>query len=135
MQDPPCTHHAIFARATDGHHAARSVSRRVYAQGVTDRDELDRLSSAELHDRATRLAWRRVDVAFLWDLLKTIPEARAAAGDEERSESDIMRPLALLNDLVDADRGELADALRPFYIDYLVEHEDPASTEDDDIED
>jgi hypothetical protein len=70
------------------------------------------------------VAWRRLDVAFLWDLLKTIPEARAAAGDEERSETDIMRPLALLNDLVDADRGELARALRPFYIDYLVEHAD-----------
>lgn len=102
---------------------------------MTDRADLDRLSSAELHDRATRLAWRRVDVSFLWDLLKTIPEARAAAGDEERSESDIMRPLSLLNDLVDADRGRLADALRPFYIDYLAEHEDAASSEDDDIED
>ncbi|HEU4356740.1 MAG TPA: hypothetical protein VFT27_14220 [Actinomycetota bacterium] len=98
---------------------------------MTDREELDGLSSAELHDRATRLAWRRVDVSFLWDLLKTIPEARAAAGDEERSESDIMRPLALLNDLVDADRGELAEALRPFYIDYLVQHEDVASSEVD----
>jgi len=35
-----------------------------------------------------------------------------------------MRPLALLNDLVDADRGELADALRPLYIDYLEKHGD-----------
>lgn len=135
MQDPPCAHQAIFAPATDGRHPARLVPRRVYAQDVTERDELDRLSSAELHDRATRLAWRRVDVSFLWDLLRTIPEARAAAGDEERSESDIMRPLALLNDLVDADRGELADALRPFYIDYLIQHEDTGSGEDDDIED
>jgi hypothetical protein len=90
------------------------------------REDLDGLSSSELHDRATRLAWRRLDVSFLWDLLKTIPEARAAAGDQERSESDIMRPLALLNDLVDADRGDLADALRPLYIDYLVAHSDAA---------
>jgi hypothetical protein len=101
---------------------------------VSDRAELETLTSADLHDRATRLAWRRLDVAFLWDLLKTIPEARAAAGDEERSETDIVRPLALLNDLIDADRGELADALRPFYIDYLVEHES-ALPEDDDTED
>ena len=86
------------------------------------RAELESLTSQELHDRATRLAWRRLDVGFLWDLLKTIPEARAAAGDEDRSESDIMRPLALLNDLVDADRGDLADALRPLYNDYLLEH-------------
>ena len=90
---------------------------------MTTREELESLASAELHDRATRLAWRRLDVGFLWDLLRTIPEARAAAGDEERSEADIMRPLALLNDLVDADRGELAEALRPLYIDYLLEHE------------
>jgi len=90
---------------------------------VTERAELERLSSAELHDRATRLAWRRLDVGFLWDLLRTLPEARAAMGDEERSETDIMRPLALLNDVIDADRGDLADALRPLYIDYLEKHE------------
>jgi hypothetical protein len=94
---------------------------------VPDRSDLESLSSQELHDRATRLAWRRLDVTFLWDLLKTIPEARAATGDEERSESDIMRPLALLNDLVDADRGELADALRPLYVEYLLAHGDDAS--------
>lgn len=100
---------------------------------MPDRAELESLSSPELHDRATRLAWRRLDVSFLWDLLKTIPEARAAAGDEERSESDIMRPLALLNDLVDADRGELAEALRPLYVDYLLEHGDnPSDRERDD---
>jgi len=90
---------------------------------MTDRDELDALSSRELHDRATRLAWRRLDVGFLWDLLKTIPEAEAAAGHIERSATDVIRPLALLNDFIDADRGELADALRPLYIDYLLEHE------------
>ncbi|HSL68455.1 MAG TPA: hypothetical protein VK977_09920 [Actinomycetota bacterium] len=90
---------------------------------MTERTNLEQLSSAELHDRATRLAWRRLDVGFLWDLLKTIPEARAAIGDDERSETDIMRPLALLNDLVDADRGSLADALRPLYIAYLEKYE------------
>ena len=96
---------------------------------MTDRAELEQLSSAELHDRATRLAWRRLDVSFLWHLLSTIPEARAATGDEARSEVDIMRPLALLNDLVDADRGELADALRPLYIEYLEKHGDGADAD------
>lgn len=99
---------------------------------MTERAELERLPSPELHDRATRLAWRRLDVGFLWELLRTIPEARAAIGDEDRSETDIVRPLALLNDLVDADRGDLADALRPLYIDYLEKHEgeDPRSGDD-----
>src|SRR6266508_4009044 len=96
---------------------------------MATREELEALASPELHDRATRLAWRRLDVGFLWDLLRTIPEARAAAGDEERSESDIMRPLALLNDLVDADRGTLADALRPLYIEYLLRHESQEDAE------
>jgi hypothetical protein len=96
-----------------------------YARTVTDREALESLSATELHDRATRLAWRRLDVGFLWNLLSSIPEARAAVGDEDRSEIDILRPLALLNDLVDADRGELAEGLRPLYVDYLVEHEKP----------
>lgn len=98
---------------------------------MTTRDELEALSSQELHDRATRLAWRRLDVGFLWDLLRTLPEARAAVGDEDRAETDIMRPLALLNDLVDADRGELADALRPLYIDYLLRHDEGAEDEEE----
>jgi hypothetical protein len=96
---------------------------------VTDREDLEGLTAPELHDRATRLAWRRLDVGFLWHLLSTIPEARAAVGDEDRSEIDILRPLALLNDLVDADRGELAEGLRPLYLDYLVEHERPEDLE------
>jgi hypothetical protein len=91
---------------------------------MATREELEKLPADELHDRATRLAWRRLDFGFLWDLLRTIPEARAAAGDEWRSETDIMRPMALLNDLVDADRGELAEALRPLYVDYLLRHDE-----------
>jgi hypothetical protein len=35
----------------------------------------------------------------------------------------------LLNDLVDADRGELAEGLRPLYLGYLVEHEKPEDLE------
>jgi hypothetical protein len=96
-----------------------------YARTVTEREALEGLTAQELHDRATRLAWRRLDVGFLWHLLSAIPEARAAVGDEDRSEIDILRPLALLNDLVDADRGELAEGLRPIYVDYLADHEKP----------
>jgi hypothetical protein len=90
---------------------------------MTTPEELEALPSNELHDRATHLAWRRLDVGFVWELLRTIPEARAAIGDEERSEADILSSIALLNDFVKADEGPLADALRPLYIDYLLEHE------------
>jgi hypothetical protein len=86
------------------------------------RDELDRLSTKELHDRALALARERNDVGYLWDLLKALPVAEAAIGDEDRSKIDILRPLALINDLFDADEGELGEALRPLYLDYLEEH-------------
>lgn len=86
------------------------------------RDELDALPTGELHDRALAVAKRRVDVGFLWRLIEALPVAEAAVGDEQRSKVDVLRPLALINDLFDAGEGELGDALRPMYIDYLEEH-------------
>ena len=85
------------------------------------RDELEHLPTKELHDRALQIARDRSDVGFLWELLKALPVAEAAIGDEERSKVDILRPLALINDFFDADEGELGEALRPLYIDYLAE--------------
>lgn len=86
------------------------------------REELDALPTKELHDRAMAVAKRRLDVAYLWDLIKALPVAEEIAGDEERSKMDVMRPLALINSLYDADEGTVGEALRPFYIDYLEEH-------------
>jgi hypothetical protein len=86
------------------------------------REELERLSTKELHDRALALARDRGDAGFLWKLLKALPVAEAAIGDEERSKIDILRPLALINDFFDADEGALGEALRPLYLDYLQEH-------------
>ena len=86
------------------------------------RAELERLSTKDLHDRAMQLARDRTDVGFLWELLKALPVAEAAIGDQDRSKVDILRPLALINDFFDADEGELGEALRPLYLDYLEEH-------------
>jgi hypothetical protein len=86
------------------------------------REELDRLPTSELHDRALAVARDRNDAGFLWQLLKALPVAEAAVGDEERSKIDILRPLALINDFFDAGEGELGEALRPLYLDYLEEH-------------
>jgi hypothetical protein len=86
------------------------------------REELDRLPTSELHDRALAVARDRNDASFLWQLLKALPVAEAAVGDEERSKIDILRPLALINDFFDAGEGELGEALRPLYLDYLEEH-------------
>jgi hypothetical protein len=88
-------------------------------------EELDQLSSKELHDRAVRLAQHRLDVGFLWRLVKTIPVAEAAAGNLQAAEADVgvSDLVPLLHDLDHDDEGPLAEALRPLYIAYLVKHE------------
>ena len=88
------------------------------------REELERLSTKELHDRAVDRAQRHLDVGFLWDLVRALPVAEEVAGDDQHSKIDIARPLALLNDLFQSDEGELGEALRPMYVDYLEEHAD-----------
>jgi|SRR6188472_3093671 len=85
-------------------------------------DELSTLSSRELHDRAMDLARERRDVGFLWDLLRAIPAAAAATGEVDRAEFDLFHGLSLLREFTHAGQGEVADALRPFYIEYLAEH-------------
>jgi hypothetical protein len=85
-------------------------------------DPLERLSSQELHDLAVRYAKRHLDVKFLYDLMKVLPAAEAAAGDLEEAEADAFKLSAHLDDVTDSGRGEVADLLRPFYIDYLRKH-------------
>jgi hypothetical protein len=97
---------------------------------MTTRDELEALSSKELHDRAMSVARRHLDVGFLWNLIRYIPGAEAAAGHLDRTEEDISgtagafnAPFGLIADLMGSDEGDLADALRPYYLEYLLEHE------------
>jgi hypothetical protein len=92
---------------------------------VTGREDLEKLPSKELHDRAVHLAERRLDVRFLWRLLKAIPVAEAAAGNLEEAEADVAVAdlVPLVHDFVHSDEGELADALRPMYVEYLEAHE------------
>jgi hypothetical protein len=87
----------------------------------TDTD-LDALSSRELHDRAVRRALHHADVAFLWRLLRAIPAAEAMEGDIGESEADATKLSALIADAFGSGEGEIADELRPLYIDYLVKH-------------
>ncbi len=89
---------------------------------MTTREELDALSSKELHDRAVRRAERHLDVKFFYELLETLPIAEASLGDTARSNADVSKVVALLHDLADSDEGGLAEVLRPFYIEYLLEH-------------
>jgi hypothetical protein len=85
--------------------------------------ELELLSSHELHDRAVSHAVKHVDVGFLWSLVKAIPAAEAAAGNIGEADADVMSVARLLNDLIHSGEGEIADELRPLYLDYLKKHQ------------
>ncbi len=84
------------------------------------RDDLDRMSTKQLHDIAIETARKHFDYGFLWKLVKALPVAEEMTGDDERAKTDILRPIALINDfLYDAGEGALGDALRPMYLEYL----------------
>jgi hypothetical protein len=87
-------------------------------------DDLDGLSTHELHDRAVRRAERHLDVKFFWSLLKLIPAAKAASGDLGEADYDIESSKGLISDAVRSGDGELGEALRPVFIDYLRKHAD-----------
>jgi hypothetical protein len=63
--------------------------------------QYERLSSRELHELAVRRARHHLDLSFFWHLMDALPSAH-------------------LSDVNDAGRGEVAEQLRPFYIDYLT---------------
>lgn len=88
---------------------------------MATREELDRLSGEELHDLAVRRALKRVDLGFFRDLLEALPLAEVAAGEPEKARDDLTSTLAHIDDITDAGRGEVAEQLRPLYIDYLSE--------------
>jgi hypothetical protein len=97
---------------------------------MTDRggytaEQYARLSSRELHDLAVRRARHHLDIRFFWRLMEALPAAEAATGDMREAEADVARMSAHLNDITDAGRGEVAEQLRPFYLDYLTRKADP----------
>jgi hypothetical protein len=85
-------------------------------------DGLDELSSERLHQLAVSYARRHLDVKFYWELIRLLPAAEAAAGDLDQAETDVMRLSAHVDDVADAGEGEVADMLRPFYLEYLRRH-------------
>lgn len=87
-------------------------------------EELERLSTRELHDRSFRLARRRLDVRFFWNLLEVAPAAEATAGHEGEAQADILSFSERVADIVNPDTAEEADAFRPIYIEYLAKHDD-----------
>ena len=89
---------------------------------MTDSDALDALPAARLHDLAVRHALRHLDIGFFIDLVKTLPVAEAAAGQFDEAEADVLTLRAHIDDITDSGRGEVAELLRPFYLEYLTSH-------------
>jgi hypothetical protein len=89
---------------------------------MPDADGLDALSSQELHDLAVRRAKRHLDARFFYDLVKLLPVAEAGAGENAESENDIMHLSAHVDDVTDSGKGEVAELMRPFYLEYLRKH-------------
>jgi hypothetical protein len=91
---------------------------------MTDRAALEALSSHELHDRAVRRAVHHLDIGFLWELLRAIPAGEAAAGHADHTAADVTQISAMISDALSSGEGEIADSLRPVYLDYLEKHGD-----------
>ncbi|HYU57610.1 MAG TPA: hypothetical protein VEO00_06120 [Actinomycetota bacterium] len=89
---------------------------------MATREELEALSSEELYERAAARAKHHLDVGFFWNLLRQIPAAEAVVGDLDEAQEDTISLWRRLGDYLEADEGELADALRPYYVEYLLEH-------------
>jgi hypothetical protein len=99
-----------------------AISGTVRCSAVSDDDGLDRLSAKELHDLAIQRAKRHFDVGFYWRLLQVLPMAETVAGKYEDVENDLDTTLGHIDDVTDAGEGEVAEQLRPFYLDYLRDH-------------
>lgn len=88
---------------------------------MTTFEELDALSSRELHDRAVRRAKRHLDVGFFWRLLQETPAADAAIGDAEQGIEQTEHWSRQVMEVFDDDDPRV-EAQRPIYIDYLLQH-------------
>ncbi len=86
-------------------------------------DGLEKLSSGELHDLAVSRAKKHLDVRFFWDLMGVLPAAEAAAGELQEAEADVARMSSHIDDITESGKGEVAELLRPFYLDYLRRHD------------
>jgi hypothetical protein len=87
-------------------------------------EDLDQLSTHELHERAIHRAEKHLDLKFFWSLLKMIPAAETISGDEGEAGFDIQFSRGLIKDALHSGDGELGEALRPVFIDYLRKHPD-----------
>jgi hypothetical protein len=88
---------------------------------MTTIEELDAFTTKELHDRAFKIAERKLDLPFFWKIFRAIPQAEAVDNHPDDANADAHYISQWLGDFFEA--RDLGDALRPFYIEYLLEHD------------
>ena len=85
------------------------------------REDLETLSSHQLHERAVDAAKAEGDIDWLWHILGSIPAIEGQLGDLDDSGLDVASLVTAINTSIRADRSA-EDVLRPQYIEYLLEH-------------
>jgi hypothetical protein len=89
---------------------------------MTSEQELEKLSTQELHDRAVRYAEHHLDVRFFWRLMELVPAAKAATGDVGEADYDIKNAKGSIIDAIRSGDGAVGEAMRPVFIEYLLKH-------------
>ena len=85
------------------------------------REDLETMTSRDLHDRAIGTAKAEGDLDWLWHLLRSMPAAEGEVGDLEDSGMDMASTVSAINGYTRVDR-DLPGTLRSQYVDYLLEH-------------
>jgi hypothetical protein len=83
-------------------------------------EDLETLSSRELHERAVDLAKAEGDIDWLWHLLRSLPAAEEQLGELDDSGLEIASLVSAINGYIRADRSA-EETLRPQYVEYLLE--------------
>lgn len=91
---------------------------------MIDRDDLESFGTKQLHDQSIGFAKANGDLAWLWRLLGAIPATEGQLGELDDSGMDIASTVSAINGYLRTDR-DAAEALRPTYIDYLLEQQEP----------
>ena len=89
---------------------------------ATREEELEALSSEELRERAVKYARRHADVRFFWRLMQVLPAAEASVGELGEAHDDVESVYGRFDDLRESAKPEVAEALRPLYLEYLLKH-------------
>ena len=84
-------------------------------------EDLETLTSRQLHERAIDLAKAGGDLDWLWHLLGSIPSAEGQLGELDDSGLDVASVISEINARIRADR-DAQEILRPQYVAYLLEH-------------